>query len=218
TIMLNTDGSLWGNIGGHGGSFRDSDGYAFLAYSGAVGEANKGPDLLASLSDVIEEIVWTPSTFPVELCNIFDKDARGTKYLRCGEPAADCVYSNFSFVLNEEPLEEPDVINMGVIFGEEKSKSYNTSSQEGDDDTDVDFDDWLYFPSEQKQIDISKNIRDIVHLEITINTVCNSECRGLCLNCGVNLNTSSCNCSEQDVVKENSYGSWGNLKSQIQQK
>ncbi|XVF61065.1 hypothetical protein PTKIN_Ptkin08bG0099000 [Pterospermum kingtungense] len=136
---------------------------------------------------------------------------------RCGEPAAECVFSNFSLLLSEEPIEEPEVMDMEATF-EGGLKSFYGSNQEveEDDDASVDWDDRLYFPPEQKEIDISKNIRDLVHLEITINAVCDRRCKGICLKCGTNLNTSSCNCKEE--VKERVYGPLGNLRKQMRQK
>ncbi|CAH1436963.1 unnamed protein product [Lactuca virosa] len=112
-----------------------------------------------------------------------------------GGSAADCVFSNFSIVLSEEPIEEPETINMGVIYGQ--SKVNGTEEEEDDDLASVDLDHWLYFPPEEKVIDISKNLRHMVHLEIKINAICDPMCKGLCLKCGQNLNTSSCNCSQQ---------------------
>ncbi|KAA8544746.1 hypothetical protein F0562_019550 [Nyssa sinensis] len=135
---------------------------------------------------------------------------------RCGEPAAECIFSNFSLLLTEEPIEEPDIINMGVIFGEEKLRTCGTSEDE-DDEESIDLDDRLYFPPEEREIDISKHIRDMVHVEITINALCDPRCKGLCLKCGSNLNTGSCNCSKQEV-KEKRYGPLGGLRKQMQQK
>ncbi|KAH1033194.1 hypothetical protein J1N35_045368 [Gossypium stocksii] len=137
---------------------------------------------------------------------------------RCGEPAAECIFSNFSLLLSEEPIEEPEIIDMGASF-KEGFKSFNGSNQgveEDDDDASVDWDDRLYFPLEEREIDISKHIRDLVHLEITINAICDPRCKGICLKCGTNLNTSSCNCKE-DVEKKD-YGPLGNLRKQMQQK
>ena len=102
---------------------------------------------------------------------------------------------------------------MGVIYGQ--SKANGTEEQE-DDLADIDLDDWLYFPPEEKSIDISKNIRDMVHLEITINGLCDPMCKGLCLKCGQNLNTSSCKCSQQNS-KPKSYGPLGGLKEKMKQ-
>ncbi|XVE83380.1 hypothetical protein DITRI_Ditri16bG0084300 [Diplodiscus trichospermus] len=129
---------------------------------------------------------------------------------RCGKPAAECIFSNFSLLLSEEPIEEPDIIDIGATF----EQGYQ--EMEEDDDESIDWDDQLYFPAEEKEIDISKHIRDTVHLEITINAVCDPRCKGICLKCGTNLNTSSCNCSEE--VKEKGYGPLGNLQKQMQQK
>ncbi|KAF9620872.1 hypothetical protein IFM89_015113 [Coptis chinensis] len=137
---------------------------------------------------------------------------------RCGEPAAECVFSNFTLLLTEEAIEEGDVINMGVIFGESKKNTYNGTGEDEDEDDDVliDLDDRLYFPAEVNEIDISKNIRDMVHVEITINAVCNSKCKGLCLRCGVNLNTSKCRCRKQEDDKN--VGPLGNLRKEMQKK
>ncbi|KAG6713609.1 hypothetical protein I3843_05G148400 [Carya illinoinensis] len=137
---------------------------------------------------------------------------------RCGEPAAQSVYSNFSLLLTEESIEEPEIISMGVLFGDEKVRTSGSSEEEEEDDeASIDLDDRLYFPPEEKEIDISKHIRDMVHVEITIDAVCDPRCKGLCLDCGTNLNTSSCKCKKQKV-KEKINGPLGNLRKQMQQK
>nr|AFK44748.1 unknown [Lotus japonicus] len=107
---------------------------------------------------------------------------------RCCMPSAESVFSEFSLLLSEEPIVEPETIDLGVIFGEDK---ITTSGDRGldDDDALIDLDDQLYFPPEEKHIDISKNIRDRVHLEITMNSVCDPGCKGMCLKCGQNFNT-----------------------------
>lgn len=131
---------------------------------------------------------------------------------RCGQPAAECVFSNFSLLLTEEPVEEPDILDMGVLFGDSTNKGVG---EELDDDS-IDWEDRLFFPREEKTIDISKHIRDMVHLEITINSVCDPTCKGLCLGCGTNLNLSSCSCSKKKA-KETAYGPLGDLKERMQQ-
>eukprot|EP00262_Sarcandra_glabra_P011613 TRINITY_DN2824_c0_g6_i1.p1 TRINITY_DN2824_c0_g6~~TRINITY_DN2824_c0_g6_i1.p1 ORF type:complete len:315 (+),score=39.39 TRINITY_DN2824_c0_g6_i1:15-959(+) len=135
---------------------------------------------------------------------------------RCGDPAADCIFSIFTLLLTEEPLEEPDVINMGVIYREDKFKSFNGSSDE-EDDEDIDLDDQLYFPTEDKEIDISKPIRDMVHVEIKITALCDPKCKGFCLKCFVNLNRNSCNCYKQEA-QGTDYGPLKNLKKQMQER
>lgn len=101
---------------------------------------------------------------------------------------------------------------MGTLYGDDRA---------GDnDDASIDIDDQLYFPAEEKEIDISKHIRDIVHVEITINAVCDANCKGLCLRCGTNLNRSNCGCGGA-MTPEKGKGNGGPLKElrkQMQQK
>ncbi|CAA6655794.1 unnamed protein product [Spirodela intermedia] len=101
---------------------------------------------------------------------------------RCGGPAAENVFSNFALLLTEDPIAEPEEFDLGTIYGTEKSRGFSMGGEDEDEDEEsIDLDDRLYFPSDEKAIDISKNIRDIVHLEITINAVCDPSCKGLCL-------------------------------------
>ncbi|XP_065879227.1 large ribosomal RNA subunit accumulation protein YCED homolog 1, chloroplastic [Euphorbia lathyris] len=138
---------------------------------------------------------------------------------RCGEATAESIYSNLGILLSEEAISEPDIINMGVMFGEDKYRSGAGfgEEEEDEDDSSVDWDDRLYFPPEEKEIDISKNIRDLIHIEITLNAICGPSCKGLCLKCGTNLNTSTCRCNEEKV-EEKGYGPLKDLKAQMQPK
>jgi Predicted metal-binding, possibly nucleic acid-binding protein len=43
-------------------------------------------------------------------------------------------------------------------------------------------------------IDLTAIICEQIILQIPIKTLCKEECKGLCPRCGINLNTSSCNC------------------------
>uniref|UniRef100_A0A1J3H8R1 Uncharacterized protein n=1 Tax=Noccaea caerulescens TaxID=107243 RepID=A0A1J3H8R1_NOCCA len=139
---------------------------------------------------------------------------------RCGEPAGESIFSNFSLLLTEEPVEEPDVIDLGFTFGSDKTNSFsglsNDEDEDEDDDSWIDWEDKLHFPPEVKEIDISKHIRDLVHLEITINAICDPACKGMCLKCGANLNKRKCDCGSEE--KDKGYGPLGNLRKQMQQK
>ncbi|KAG6474171.1 large ribosomal RNA subunit accumulation protein YCED homolog 1, chloroplastic-like [Zingiber officinale] len=135
---------------------------------------------------------------------------------RCAEPAAECVFSNLNLLLTEDPLEEPDVIDMGTTFREDRHKGSFERGKE-DNDEEIDLDDQLYFPAQEKEIDISKHIRDIIHIEISLNGLCDTNCKGVCLRCGTNLNRSCCNCTK-DTVKgvPKEYGPLKNLRKQMQ--
>lgn len=132
---------------------------------------------------------------------------------RCGEPVAEGIFSNFSLLLCEEPIEEPEIIDMGTVFGNDKLKS-SICEEEDDDEASIDWDDRMHFPPEDKEIDISKSLRDMVHVEITLDVICDPACKGLCLECGTNLNKSSCNCSTEKE-KDRGPGPLKDLKKQM---
>lgn len=47
------------------------------------------------------------------------------------------------------------------------------------------------------QIDLSELIGEQFHLALPMKPLCSAACKGLCPQCGTNLNTSTCNCSRQ---------------------
>jgi uncharacterized protein len=48
-------------------------------------------------------------------------------------------------------------------------------------------------------IDLGPVICEQIILQMPIKALCNEECKGLCPQCGANLNTSSCNCSSNII-------------------
>ncbi|MBN2009573.1 DUF177 domain-containing protein [candidate division KSB1 bacterium] len=48
-------------------------------------------------------------------------------------------------------------------------------------------------------IDITADIREALLLMIPMKTLCSEECRGLCPQCGTNLNKEGCNCSNDQI-------------------
>lgn len=100
---------------------------------------------------------------------------------------------------------------MGTIFG-----SKNFEEIEEDEDSLIDIEDQLYFPLEKLSIDISKHIRDLVHIEITINAICDPQCKGLCLICGTNLNINSCCKCHGLNVEAKGFSPLGDLRKKMQ--
>lgn len=49
--------------------------------------------------------------------------------------------------------------------------------------------------SDNELIDLTTDIREAILLAFPINLVCSAACRGLCLQCGANLNKASCSCA-----------------------
>lgn len=48
------------------------------------------------------------------------------------------------------------------------------------------------------QVDITDDIREALLLHMSNNSVCGDDCRGLCVQCGKNLNDGSCSCGRKD--------------------
>ena len=53
-----------------------------------------------------------------------------------------------------------------------------------------------YFDDNKNEIDLSNVVRDTLLLEKPLKTICNKNCKGLCSNCGSNLNFEDCKCLE----------------------
>lgn len=90
----------------------------------------------------------------------------------------------------------------------------------GDEDRDIDWDDRLHFPAGEREIDISKQVRDIIHLEVNMNMVCSANCKGVCLQCGSNLNLNKCSCvkvkgGEKSPGASGNYGPLRDLRKKM---
>lgn len=49
------------------------------------------------------------------------------------------------------------------------------------------------------EIDLTHEIEEQVAMEIPLKPLCDDDCRGLCHECGMDLNTSSCSCSKESA-------------------
>lgn len=63
----------------------------------------------------------------------------------------------------------------------------------------VDDEDYAYFKGNDLSVDISEFVRQALILAISLKPVCREDCRGLCDDCGANLNLSDCTCSEDKI-------------------
>jgi uncharacterized protein len=55
-------------------------------------------------------------------------------------------------------------------------------------------DDLDLYPVRSQRVDMSDVVREQVDLSLPMNPVCRSDCRGLCPQCGANLNQKTCDC------------------------
>jgi len=48
-------------------------------------------------------------------------------------------------------------------------------------------------------IDITNIVKNNIILSLPFKKLCKDDCKGICQNCGGNLNTTSCHCKEDDI-------------------
>lgn len=54
-------------------------------------------------------------------------------------------------------------------------------------------------PRRALELDISQEIRDLVILGLPIRILCREDCKGLCPDCGANLNFENCSCRKEEI-------------------
>lgn len=69
--------------------------------------------------------------------------------------------------------------------------NYNNSESEKED--------VVFIHPDTDKIDLDKDIRDYAILAVPMKKLCSEDCKGLCPNCGKNLNEDHCNCAEEDI-------------------
>jgi uncharacterized protein len=65
----------------------------------------------------------------------------------------------------------------------------------GEGEREVEEDDLTTAFYEDEQIDLGQLILEQIHLALPMKPLCSGSCKGLCVQCGTNLNTGSCDCS-----------------------
>ena len=67
------------------------------------------------------------------------------------------------------------------------------------DEINEDDDNVKYLSPAADKIDLTQDVLDYAYLSLPMKKICNDECKGLCTKCGINLNQSKCNCSEEVI-------------------
>lgn len=70
--------------------------------------------------------------------------------------------------------------------------------------------DIIHFSQNDNEIDLNPLFREFIFLEQQMKSVCSADCKGLCSNCGTNLNEGNCSCSVD--AKGNPWEALKNLK------
>lgn len=84
-----------------------------------------------------------------------------------------------------EPYTDSLIVEFNEVFASNKdlSKDYEVVGEN---------EDIHYFSGDE--IDLTETLRDSVLLALPMKNLCAMECKGLCAQCGVNLNNTTCNC------------------------
>lgn len=92
-------------------------------------------------------------------------------------------------------------------------EGYYLLAQDEDAPEDMDDDEFEYLP-EDKVIDLGPLIKAAVLLELPLVPLCDDDCKGICPNCGVDLNVGPCSCEEKraDAAEDGSANPFAVLK------
>jgi uncharacterized protein len=82
--------------------------------------------------------------------------------------------------------------NFDIVFFPAELSGFESSSLKGDD--------LEYIFYEDNEIDLKRVLLEQINLFIPVNPVCDSDCKGICPNCGSNLNKEKCKC--ENPVKD----------------
>jgi uncharacterized protein len=63
-------------------------------------------------------------------------------------------------------------------------------ARDGEGDTEG----FVIFPEAQNTYSLDQQVRDLIALEMPMKPLCRSDCRGLCPQCGANINETACDC------------------------
>jgi uncharacterized protein len=74
----------------------------------------------------------------------------------------------------------------------------------------VDAEDYVHFVDQAMHADISAVVRQAIILEVDLKPLCSEDCKGLCPQCGNNLNESVCDCQDEENDER-----WAELKDLI---
>lgn len=81
-----------------------------------------------------------------------------------------------------------------IEFKETIEQMYQIGHSELDSDDEIEL-----LPKGTREIDISKALGDVFQLNRPMKLLCQPNCKGLCVQCGINLNYQTCNCNNIEI-------------------
>jgi len=100
------------------------------------------------------------------------------------------------------PMEE-ECCRCLTLFDDEIYCDFNFSIKTGEGDSvlssENDNSDVIMLGQGEHVVDLNNVIREAIMLELPSKPLCDEDCRGLCPNCGENLNEESCKCKDEEI-------------------
>lgn len=94
-----------------------------------------------------------------------------------------------------------------TIFNDVKSIDFDFILTDDDQLNHDDSDDVIFFPISENEYDLNPLFQELIQLELEMKILCSPNCKGLCTNCGTNLNTQECDCNKEQILS-----TWDALK------
>ena len=79
-------------------------------------------------------------------------------------------------------------------FHDLRTTKFNFFLTDYDELVQDDSDDVFHFSQDDNEIDLNPLFRELIFLEKQMKNICKENCKGLCSNCGTNLNEGNCGC------------------------
>jgi uncharacterized protein len=99
-----------------------------------------------------------------------------------------------------EPFRQDITGEVSLIIRHMKKGELIPSYAEDDsEDIDAYDDNLIILPFGENSIDITENVHDALLLAVPTKPVCGGDCKGLCADCGKNLNNGDCGCSKDTI-------------------
>lgn len=100
---------------------------------------------------------------------------------------------------------EPVSFHFAVTFSPRKDEK-----QDPEEETELEADELNLIPYDGDRIELQDTLQEQVLLSLPFSPLCQDSCRGLCIECGANLNQGDCTCEKR--VFNNKFSALKNLK------
>lgn len=131
------------------------------------------------------------------------QNLKEAKQLKLLQKIEDISFLNDQDLLNLEvdfniQLVSEEFVLVNGFFTVYMRKQCERCLEEFDYKMKVDFNKEYGIENNQKEIDLSDDVREEFWLNIPLVYLCKKDCKGLCSNCGANLNLTKCDCKQQE--------------------